>query len=592
MTTIRDRLLKKMQRQIAESTTDDLEKTIGLTRFHLALLVNDKHITQEDADEVIRSGSELCLLAARRTKPEKEKRKPRLSMKPEAESIGPDGVQTKQNIVLIPGKHTTSDGELVEIGMARFTNAVLAKIPEGTLYQRAGILGQVQDGKFHPISPSALRFIIDNSLRLASWHRDRESQAQVLDFEHCIADWAGVVHSMAGRHAQTRELRLIVNHPVCTADGVSPPGYHKGIYHHGEVIIPNMDIAACSAILDDLVIDFPFAERADKHNYFGLLVTPFLRLLIDGPVPMHMIMSSIERTGKTKLVDDVFGRIVLGGPCPAMQLSASDEERDKRFTALLSRCAEAVHFDNLNDFIDSAALCSFITARTYSGRVLGRSEITDFPQDLTIIGTANNPKGTGEIVKRCVPIVLRPDREDPQNRSEFAHPDLAAYVAENRQRILGVLLGLCLHGLQNRRRYIFGGFESWASLVGSVAHVAGWEAWRTNAEAWSVEADQETLDLRAFVDAWLKKLGICSVPLSLLHPVARDANVFPKVFSKPTERGQLTSLGFLLAKHVNRPVFRHRIGRSMQGNNALYYLEPLKGPEGPGEVPEENTEYL
>lgn len=559
---------KSCLQDIAGSTLDNCDKNAGMVANLCAQGVADNWFTQVEVDDLIAEGRRLCLMARKR------KSKPKKSMPPEAESIGPDGEVSTRSVVLVPGTHVTSDGDRVEVGMSKFADAVLAKLPTETLYERCGIVGQIRAGRFEPVSPSSLRYIIDRNVRLARWRRDREAGGQFLEFEHCISDWAGVVHSIA--HRAARPLRLITKHPVCTPEGISKPGYHDGIYYFGEEIEPNMDIAECNAILAELVVDFPFAELADRHNYYGLLVTPILRFLIDGPVPMHMIMSSIERTGKTKLVDDVFGRVILDGPCPAMQFSANEEERDKRFTGLLARCSQAVHFDNLNEFLDSASLCSFITARTHSGRILGKSEITEFPQDLTLIGTANNPRGTAEVVKRCVPIILRPDRDDPENRSEFVHDDLAAYVKSNRKRILAALLGLCLHGLQNRRRYTFGGFESWAALVGSVAHAAGWTAWRTNREAWAVQADQETLDLRAFVDAWQKKFGTMSTPVAMLHAVARDANTFAFVFSKPTERGQISGLGRVLAKYVNRPVGQVRICRTLSGNNPLYYLETLK----------------
>lgn len=560
--------LKGVLDAISEEPVETLDQVIQRESSFLEMQVEAGLITKEEAEETKREGAERALKARKR------KRKPRKSMPPEAESIGPDGEVSTRSVVLVPGTHVTSDGDRVEVGMSKFADAVLAKLPTETLYERCGIVGQIRAGRFEPVSPSSLRYIIDRNVRLARWRRDREAGGQFLEFEHCISDWAGVVHSIA--HRAARPLRLITKHPVCTPDGISKPGYHDGIYYFGEEIEPNMDIAECNAILAELVVDFPFAELADRHNYYGLLVTPILRFLIDGPVPMHMIMSSIERTGKTKLVDDVFGRVILDGPCPAMQFSANEEERDKRFTGLLARCSQAVHFDNLNEFLDSASLCSFITARTHSGRILGKSEITEFPQDLTLIGTANNPRGTAEVVKRCVPIILRPDRDDPENRSEFIHNDLAAYVKANRKRILAALLGLCIHGLQNRQRYTFGGFESWASLVGSVAHAAGWTAWRTNREAWAVQADQETLDLRAFVEAWQKKFGMMSTPVGLLHPVAREANVFAGVFSKPTERGQISGLGRVLAKYLNRPVGTHRICRTLSGNNPFYYLETLK----------------
>ena len=45
-------------------------------------------------------------------------------------------------------------------------------------------------------------------------------------------------------------------------------------------------------------VDFPHRDEASRHNVFGLMLTAVLRPAIDGPIPFHLFMASLERTGK------------------------------------------------------------------------------------------------------------------------------------------------------------------------------------------------------------------------------------------------------------------------------------------------------
>jgi len=54
-------------------------------------------------------------------------------------------------------------------------------------------------------------------------------------------------------------------------------------------------------LLDELLIDFPFADEASRANALALLLLPYVRPLIVGPTPLHLITAPTQGTGKDLL---------------------------------------------------------------------------------------------------------------------------------------------------------------------------------------------------------------------------------------------------------------------------------------------------
>jgi hypothetical protein len=133
---------------------------------------------------------------------------------------------------------------------------------------------------------------------------------------------------------------------------------------------------------------------------------------------MHLINAPLERTGKTKLAEEVWGGILLGRKTPAQQLSREDVEFDKGITAMLLEGQTLLHLDNIRDRIDSAPLASLLTSTTYQGRVLGHSRMPTLPNNLMIVGTGNNVVACrngdfGAMVTIDGPYALQPADDNP-----------------------------------------------------------------------------------------------------------------------------------------------------------------------------------
>jgi hypothetical protein len=289
-------------------------------------------------------------------------------------------------------------------------------------------------------------------------------------------------------------------------------------------------------------------------------------------------MASLERTGKGKLASETLGGVVLGRTAPVMPWAGSEEARDKRVTALLKRGDTIAVIDNLDTSLtfDSAVLAALLTSRQYTGRLLGKSEMVDLPNTLTLVATGNNVRCSGEIAKRTIPIVLQPKTDHPEARTDFKHSEVVAHVTRVRIDVLAALLGM----IENwKARPVFhdqpmGGFDTWSRVCGGILFANGFTAWRTNFDSWVRHANPEGEDLRAFVNAWADRWPDEKKSSRDLVQLAEDLGVFPWVQRSKNEAGKAVSLSkSVLRKAENRPVGSWVVRSSGSGSNSLYFLE-------------------
>ena len=362
----------------------------------------------------------------------------------------------RRKSVLIPGTHQTEGGETIEQGNDVFTDDVLNGLPPATIYRRAGaaglVIGEAGEKSFSALPVDSTRIILDEHFRMTKWiQRGKgENAAQVCVYIPTNRDNAGLVLARAGADSRIAEIKSLTSYPIFLRNfQLSKAGFHEGVFYDEPPalrdLIPILDRGDIHATLDDLLIDFPFKTEADRQNYIAFMLTPFIRIAIDGNAPGHLVQSSLERTGKTKLVE-VAGYIATGKQTPAMQIAETNEEMDKRIMTMLRAGRTILHLDNLKEWVDLPSLASLFTARVYQGRRLGHLEIIESPNNMTIAASGNNVRASGELVKRMVPIWLQPQSDSPETRTDFQHADLWTYAASVRRQVLECLLGWCCYG--------------------------------------------------------------------------------------------------------------------------------------------------
>ncbi len=477
--------------------------------------------------------------------------------------------------VLTPGAHQLPpEGEYLEQGSDLFAAQCLDRIPPGALYRRAQVVGEIHGDAFQPVKPDRMRTITDQHVRLGAGRENKDGTHSV-QFRSCSRDHASLVLAYAETQGKIRELRQIANHPITVGPDftLAEPGWNAdhGVYRTDDGLdLPDLDLESARAVLEDLVVDFPFATPADRANFFGLLLTPILRPSLDGNTPMHLVGSPVERTGKSKLIESVFGGVIQGRPLEATPFGVREEEREKRIFSLVLGGDSLCHLDNLTEFLGSASLASLLTATQIRNRLLGGNRMVSVPNSMTIVGSSNNMHASGEIAKRIVPIILVPATESPESRQDFAHPDLGAFILSERPRALAALLRLVEAWKGAGRplsRKPLGGFERWASVVGGILEHAGYPEWLENLATWRGGSDDFSGELREFVNAWHAAHLETDVETGVLFDLADRLELFQGITSQSTDRGRRTSFGMrVLNAIVDRVVGEFRIQSRGKGS--------------------------
>ncbi|ANB34402.1 hypothetical protein M2324_000380 [Rhodovulum sulfidophilum] len=322
-------------------------------------------------------------------------------------------------------------------------------------------------------------------------------------------------------------LTGIVNTPVFGRNGtlLTTPGYHPDarlLYVPAlGFAVPDIPVkptpaeitAARTLICEDLLGDFPFTGDAERSHVVALLLLGFLRGMIDGPTPLHLIEKPAPGTGATLMVDAITG-ILTGAGASVMTEGRDDEEWRKRVTAKLRQIPSIVLIDNLRATLDSSALAAALTAPFWEDRILGHSEMARLPIRCLWIATGNNREFSNEMARRLVRIRLDPHTDRPWQRSDFRHPDLMSWVRANRSRLVAACLTLCQAWIavgRPRGGRSIGSFENWAHVLGGVLEVAGIPGFLGNLEEMMESSDSEGAAWNAFIGAWWERFGTALV---------------------------------------------------------------------------------
>jgi hypothetical protein len=336
-------------------------------------------------------------------------------------------------------------------------------------------------------------------------------------------------------------LEAVVEAPIMRPDGTifDVPGYDprtRLYYRPGEgfdvAAIPAAptiaDTKAAIRLLDEAVGEFPYEDEASAANTLALMLTPLVRQAIAGPVPLALIDKPQAGTGGSLLAETI---AIIGSGRTAEMLGAprDEEEWRKQITAKLAAGATMITVDNVEGALYAPSLARALTARTWTDRVLGRSETVTVSQRATWIATGNNIQLRGDLPRRCYWIRLDARESRPWQRENFKHPDLLSWVARNRGRLVHALLSLARAWFaagkpkaQDLPR--LGSFEAWAETVGGMVAFAGIPSFLGNLAALYDKADAGGAEWEVFLSAWWEELD-ASEPITVADLTKRiDSN--------------------------------------------------------------------
>ena len=235
-------------------------------------------------------------------------------------------------------------------------------------------------------------------------------------------------------------------------------------------------VDAALALLKEAVCDFPFASAQGFSTWLAGLLTPLCLCAYEGPAPCFLADASTRGSGKS-LLWELVSHILSGRPLASTPYCEDDDEMAKKITAIALEGATMVFLDNVRSNFGGGPLDQALTSRSWKNRVLGKSENTgELPLNCAWYATGNNLIFKGDIERRVCITRLEPVEERPEERSDFAHPELLVWARMNRHRLLAAALTLL-------RAYAVGGFapppgaKSWGTFEGWSRVVKGCIQW-------------------------------------------------------------------------------------------------------------------
>ena len=320
-------------------------------------------------------------------------------------------------------------------------------------------------------------------------------------------------------------------------------------------------IAKAIEIIDEMVGDFPFKDRASYANTMALILTAIIRPAISGNTPLALIDAPQPGTGKS-LLAEVISIVSTGRPVGMMTAPADEDEWRKKITTRLMGGSALIVIDNVVGRLDSAQLCTALTASEWRDRQLGSNSEILLPQRATWMATGNNLRTGTDLARRCYWIRLDARMSRPWARKGFRHVDLLSWVSANRGPLVGAVLTLArawhAAGKSVWSGQVVGGFEEWCATIGGILMVVGVEDFLANLDEMHAGSDEESVQWELFLRALHEAFGdepfrVNQVWSSLAE--YRLLEVLPETLAEAWQSARgLTPhrLGRALADHVDR----------------------------------------
>lgn len=397
----------------------------------------------------------------------------------------------------------------------------------------------------------------------------------------------------------------IITTPTLRPDGslLSEPGYDRAtrLYLSPDPAFrlapmpdrpTRRDAEIALRMLAELISGFPFVEAVDRAVALSGILTAILRPILPA-APLHAFRASTPGTGKTYLVD-VFSAIATGRRCPVISAGKTEEEAEKRLSAMLLEAVPIISVDNVNGELGGVFLCQVAERPIVKVRPLGQSSMIEIEVRSAIYATGNNLTLVGDMTRRTVLATLDAGMERPELR-EFAFKpvervlsDRGAYVAA----ALTVLRAYRIAGSPDRLKPL-ASYEIWSDTVRSALVWLG-EADPTASMETVREEDPELAAIRELFAHWESCLGLDSGYTSAAviqsacssaptygsedtgfqHPEFRDV-----LLRQAGERGAVNTkrLGKWLSRISGRIVDGHRLVMKIDASNGnRYSLQPVQ----------------
>jgi len=282
----------------------------------------------------------------------------------------------------------------------------------------------------------------------------------------------------------------------------------------------SLTLEQATDFLRRLLLEFPFSEKkpmpiddSTPENFYqsrslAVQIAAMLSQFAIGMLPRHSLRlgfiynANTERSGKTLL--GKLAIVPVSGKMAAQSWTKKDEELRKAIDAEMLRASRYIVFDNVKGHIQSQIIEAFMTSSTWTGRVLGKTQMFEAENTATLFFTGNDCTVSPDMSNRCLIVDLYVDEADVQART-ISEPINDSWLMQrpNRFRILSALWAIVRYWDQAGRPKAKGrvrvGFEEWCNVIGGMVEFAGFGDCLAEPEDDEKNVNTESADMKALV---------------------------------------------------------------------------------------------
>lgn len=444
-------------------------------------------------------------------------------------------------------------------------------------------------------------------------HKIRHCIARCANFVRCSynekkSEWVetyipppmDIVHDIASLNEQPFPiLQGISETPIIREDGsiIETPGYDKEtkLYFapsNGCMFEPvppdpsTAEVIEAVDLLQEVLCDFPFvkeppdAPNASRTNALAAMMSPILRPIIPGCIPMAIIDKPQAGTGASLLCDTI-SLIATGQEMATITEAKSEEEWQKIITSMLREGRVLVTIDNVEGKLYAPSLASLLTATTWQGRILGRSEMVTFPNSSVWIANGNNIKLGGDLQRRCYWSRMDAESAEPWLlNKEYKHPHLRKWARDNRGRIVSAILTITKAWILAGRPMpenpkTLGGFEGWTDTMNGIFFYCGIPDFLGNLEMMYRDLDQDTSQWQAFFVGWFSIFGTSEKTVADIYHHLKLENDSKEQLSTGDNRLFDVIPDWLAGEFERKATFTRRLGAALSKHDGMRYRNGL-----------------
>ena len=366
---------------------------------------------------------------------------------------------------------------------------------------------------------------------------------------------------------------------------LSERGYNKYLKAFFTVECPKveyLEVEEAKEIINDILKEFCFKDDIDKTMAIAYLLTPACRTLysnLTSRTPLFILSANRPGAGKDYLAEVVSsiyeGKYVEGVPISTDDGKQNTEELRKRITACMMYGKRLFHSGNNKGHINNAILEGLITKPIWQDRILGKSEMGEWPNEMDYSLSGNvGLTFPGDLGRRVRTINLFYGEEDI-NKRKFERPNLISYVLNNRGLVLSAIYTLIKNWFDGGKpsfNSVFASFYEWANIVGGVMIYNELGDPCVKLEQDMVSGDRESEDMKIVYETYYNIHGESPFTISEIREfimeleTERELNLFSNI--DLIERSGQTKFGKMFPIYVNRKFSNIELKINKKGKRA------------------------